>query len=264
MGARGAGAVERARRELGKLPAGGSDLGLIALALLLAAGSAQAKPLGFTGSLAIQIGGFGIGIPGHGEADLDSYGHLGSFAIGAGAFRADALTVTIPTSVGAAPVGGLQVTAQNGSGSFARPGGTMPILGVAKVCVFGPCSSALANLEVPLSVIGGPAQAAVTVEGAINVTVVGAPWTTGTAAVGTATAMGYARGPVSQTSSTARASGEIQLVTPILIRTNLPDDLAEIPAFGVLTLHFIPEPATLALLGAGLAAIAIAARRQRP
>lgn len=229
-----------------------------ALVLLGFVGPAQAAPLPFSGSLAILVGPFGIGVLGEGVAEVDAYGHLGSLSIPAGAFATRALVVPI-TTPGAAPISGLQATAANGAGSFTHPGGgAMPLLGFAKVCLYGPCSSAVANLVVPLDVVG---QGGVTtVEGPVDLTVVGAPWTTGTAEVGTATIMGFAYGPESQASSTARASGVIQLVTPILVATNLPGDLALVPAFGVLTLHFVPEPTTLALVSAGLALLARGAR----
>jgi hypothetical protein len=227
----------------------------------MSAGAAGAAPLPFTGSLALMIDAFGIGVGGAGTAEVDGFGHLGSWQIAEGAFATTGLVVPITTPT-AAPIGGFLVTARNGAGEFERSrGGAMPILGSAKVCLFGSCDSAVANLTVPLSVVGAGGVA--TVEGAVNVTVVGAPWTTGTASVGTATAVGYARGPNGQTSSTAQPSGEIQLVTPIRIYTNLSSATGAITAFAVLNLHFVPEPTTLVLLGAGLVATAIVGRRTK-
>ena len=95
----------------------------------------------------------------------------------------------------------------------------------------------------------------------VNVTVAGAPWTSGTVAIGASTAHGFSHGPASHTSSTARASGVLQLVTPIFISTNLAGDFSAVPAFGVLNLHFVPEPATLVLVGAGLLVTAAIGRR---
>jgi hypothetical protein len=124
-----------------------------------------------------------------------------------------------------------------------------------KFCTYpSPCSSAVANISVPLSV-GQTGTAYAT--GAQNMTVVGAPWTTGTAVVGTATMMGE----VAPLSGTGAASGQIRLVTPIFISTNLAASPV-LPAFGVLTLHFVPEPTTLALLGVATAGLA-AMRRAR-
>jgi PEP-CTERM motif len=239
-----------------------TGLGGVAIATAISlAGTGRAEPLAYDGSLAILIGAFGVGVPGQGTAEVDAPGgHLQSLGVAEGAFQANGLVVTV-TAPSAAPVGGIQVTAHNGAGSFVRGnGGVMSIVGSARACLFGACPVALANLVVPLSVVGAGGTA--TAEGPINVTVVGAPWTTGTASVGTATAMGFARGPASQTSSTGRPDGELQLVTPIRILTNLPS-FAELPAFGVLTLRFVPEPTTVALLGGGLAATALFGRRTR-
>jgi len=252
--------------DAGRIPRrlGGRGRWLSAFALLVwwwSAGAAGAAPLPFSGSLALLIDSFGIGVGGAGTAEVDGFGHLGSWQLGEGAFATSGLVVPITTPT-AAPIGGFVVTARNGAGSFERSrGGVMPILGSVKVCLFGSCDSAVANLTVPLSVVGVGGVA--TVEGLGNVTVVGAPWTTGTASVGTATAVGYARGPNGETSSTARPSGEIQLVTPIRIYTNLSSATGAITAFAVLNLHFVPEPTTLVLLGAGLVATAVFGRRAR-
>jgi hypothetical protein len=237
-------------------------LGVLVAAGLIAAPRAHAGSLPFTGSLTILVAGYGAGVAGSGTATVNGsggLGHLDSLRVSASAFATQALVVPITTPV-AFPVAGLQITAANGAGDFALPGGgTMPILGTAKVCLFGPCSAAIANLEVPLDVVG--AGGTTWVSGPVNVTVVGAAWTTRTAAIGTSTVMGYSHGPASQTSSTAQPSGVVQLVTPIFIRTNLGADLAVVPAFAILNLHFVPEPTTLVLLGAGLALTAAIGRR---
>jgi hypothetical protein len=131
----------------------------------------------------------------------------------------------------------------------------MPIQGIARVCLFGPCSAALANLSVPLSVVG--AGGAAFVNAGVAVTVIGSPWTTGQATLGTLTVMGSAHGPASGTSSTAANSGTVLLVTPILISTSLTGVL---PTFGFLSLHFVPEPGTLMLLGSAVAGLALFGR----
>jgi len=212
--------------------------------------------LGFTGSLAVSVAGLSpVAIPGSGTAVVNGSGaggHLTALALPASPFATAGFVVPV-TDPAAFPIAGLQVTAHNASGNFAGSGGAgfggnMPIVGAAKVCLFGPCSAAVSNLNVPLSVVGVGGVALVT--GAVNLTVVGAPWTTGTAAVGTITSMGG----VSPLSNTGAPSGAITLVTPIFISTNIGAS-AVVPGFSILTLHFVPEPGTLMLLGSGIAGL---------
>jgi hypothetical protein len=139
-------------------------------------------------------------------------------------------------------------------------GGKMPVKGTAKICLFSPCSAAAANVSVPLTVVGSGGSA--TVATFVNVTVIGAPWTEGTAAVGTITQMGFVHGPATGTSTTAGPSGVVRLVTPIFVSTNIPAS-SVVPAFGLLTLHFVPEPGTLVLLGSGIAGLVMFGRSRR-
>ena len=101
----------------------------------------------------------------------------------------------------------------------------------------------------------------VTVSAIVNATAIGAPWTIGTAAIGSLTAMGFAHGPASLTSSTAGASGTVQIVTPVFVSTNIGSS-AIVPVFGVMSLHFVPEPGTMLLLAAGFSALALGGRRR--
>jgi hypothetical protein len=170
------------------------------------------------------------------------------------------------TDPAASPIKGVILTAHNGVANFGaggggagigngtpanKFGGVMPINGFAKVCLFASCGYPLnaANLNIPLSVVG--AGGFTDVVGAVNLTVIGAPWTTGTASVGTITKMGSA----APNSNTGNGSGTVQLVTPIFISTNIAGASAVVPAFGILTLHFVPEPGTLLLLGSGIAGL---------
>ena len=169
------------------------------------------------------------------------------------------LPVTDPS---ASPIKGVQATAANGAASFHATaggfGGTMPLAGQNKVCLFGPCSAAVANISVPLNVAGVGGSA--TVNAAVALTVLGAPWTTGTAQIGTVTAMGH----VSPVSSTGMASGTVSLVTPVFVSTNIGAS-AVVPIFVVMDLT-IPEPGQLALMAtsvAGLVAVGVARRRRR-
>ncbi len=85
-------------------------------------------------------------------------GHLTSLAIPASPFAVSAFVLPV-TDPGVYPIAGVGVTAQNGTAAFAGSGGggfggVMPVIGSAKVCLFGACSMAVANLNVPLSAVG--------------------------------------------------------------------------------------------------------------
>jgi hypothetical protein len=69
-------------------------------------------------------------------------------------------------------------------------------------------------------------------------------------------------GGVSPLSSSGAPSGSLTLVTPIRIRSGIAA-FSDVPAFGVLTLHFVPEPRPFALLAGALAALAVCSRRLR-
>ncbi|HTY19567.1 MAG TPA: PEP-CTERM sorting domain-containing protein [Myxococcota bacterium] len=239
-------------------------LALVLAILGLGASAAQATTLGFTGFLAIQIATLApVAVSGSGLATVGGAGnHVSSLSIPASPFSANGLIVPV-TDPSAAPIAGIQATIHNGAGAFSGPGlvGAMAINGVTKVCLFAPCSvPPPANLSVPISVVGA---GGVSFAGnLVNATVVGAPWTVGTALVGTLTAMGFHHGPASLSSSTAQLSGALRLVTPVFISTSIGAS-AVVPAFGILDLHFVPEPATLLLLGSGVVGLTLLGRSKR-
>jgi hypothetical protein len=231
----------------------------VTVALIAGSHTAAAAPLAFEGMLSIHLGLYGtFTVAGSGTADIGVSGgsHLTSLALDAGSFSTTYQEVPV-TDPGAAPIVGMLLTGANQAGSFTGSGGggfggDMPFVGVVKFCTYPtPCASAVANVIVPLTF--GVAGPPVTVTGAAPLTIAGAPWTTGTAVAGTATMMGG----VAPLSSTGAASGSITLVTPIFISSGFGGIL---PSFGVLTLHFVPEPATLVFLGAGVAALAAIGR----
>lgn len=226
-------------------------------------GQAHATALTFTGTLTISLAGQLVVLPGGGTATINGSGaggHIVNMGLGGGEFAADAFVLSITPPAGGV-IGGIQVTAANLAGNFvgsggAGLGGEMPLNGFAKVCLFGACSAAAANIAVPLGNIGAGGTTAVS--GAVNVTVIGAPWTTGTAAVGASTAMGG----VAPVSNTGAPSGNVTLVTPVFISTNIGGSEV-VPAFGILDLHFVPEPGTGLLLAAGIMGLIAGGRRWR-
>jgi len=238
-------------------------LGVIAATFLAVgvAGQANAAALGFVGAIGIQIATLApIVLPGVGTAIVNgstSGGHINTLSIPGGVFATTGLVLPV-TDPAAAPIKGLQATVANGTGAFSGGtlAGVMPLVGATKVCLFGPCSAAVSNIAVPLGVVGAGGAAFVTA--AVNLTVVGAPWTTGTVAVGTITAMGGA----APASDTGMASGVVTLVTPIFVSTNIPAS-AVLPVFGILSMHFVPEPGTLVLLSSGIVGLVAFGRSSR-
>ncbi len=256
---------------------------IVALAGLLAigaAGSASAATLDFTGALSLQMGGYSpFVIPGAGTAQLTDDGsfHLLSFSLPGGTFG--------PASTIISGYDDLRFTSvANLSGGFTGisggppGGGTMGLSGIAKLCLIFEPTCQFSYVPLPFAAtgtppvglgIGGTQQ----VTGAINFTAQHAPWTIGQPVMTIHTPNstittpvlpgGFAHGPASLTSSTARPSGALQLVTASKVYTSLSGAWPEMPMTGVLTLHFVPEPGTLLLLGFGVAGLAAHGRWRR-
>ena len=73
---------------------------------------------------------------------------------------------------------------------------------------------------------------------------------------------GFVHGPVSATSLTATFSGVIQLVTPTEISTSLDPPNQFLSTFVILTLHSVPEPGLVLLLGSGVAGLVLLGRHR--
>jgi hypothetical protein len=61
---------------------------------------------------------------------------------------------------------------------------------------------------------------------------------------------------------TAGGQGTVQLVAPVSAKLN-GGALGTMPIVGVLTLHFVPEPGTLLLVGSGIAGLVAFGRTRR-
>lgn len=235
-----------------------------ALALLGSPGTAQGVALPVEATVMLEIANTpAVTVLSLGLVTVNGSGGAGrieTLAFGAGV--ANGQSVVPVTDPAAFPITGLQVSVSNAPGTLARTsggalGGSVALPGFAKVCLFGTtfgCQSPVSNIVVPLAPVG--AGGASSSQGPVNISVYGAPWTTGTVSYfPIATRMGFAAGPTSAPSSTARPGGVLQLVTPIYITTNIAAS-AVVPAFATLTLRFVPEPATLLLVGGALAGLA--------
>jgi len=250
-------------------------LALVALVLAAAPPAARAGPTPFTGTLEVAIGVGSLRLPtpvatASGVADVqrNAAGVLTGFALPASAF---ATARTSPSTDPAAfPILGVRASYRNAAGAFGSgPGGqlvgTMRLPGALALCLFEACEAAPpANIAIPFTaertrgvgaggapVLGDPGLP-------VGVTVQGAAWTTGTVEISTpfggtvATRAGY------------RAGHRVQLVTPVVVQTNLGTIPIIYDVFGVLTLRFVPQPASGLLLGLGLLVLGAAARRGRP
>lgn len=246
---------------------------MLAILVLPSATQSIAGPLPFVGTLSVRATVNGsdvtLSLPGSGTAIVNGSGsgvQLTSLEVGASAFAGMASVVLPATSY---PVKGGRLTASNRAGAFESlaggpsGGGVMPVHGWMKICLFGACPEAVANISVPLGGLTylGPldvvgAGNANVVSFGVHLTVIGAPWTTGTVSLSGATGMGFAHGPASQTSSAAQPGGTLQLVTPIRVSTNIGATPA-FPTIATLTLQFVPEPGSWILLSGGIVWLAV-------
>jgi hypothetical protein len=277
-------------------------VGVLALSLvflsIVAPGSARAGTLDFTGTLELAIpygspsipyssGWERLRIPGAGSASVADDGsfHLLSLLLPRGAFGP--ITTSIPMTNSATFNSVIFTDVGNLAGSFTGisggpPGsGAMGLSGIAKLCFAFSTPACFGHIPLPLAPtaggagfgIGGTRTSATQHFNFVKVTLKHAPWTIGQPVMTLHTPNsnvispplpgGFAHGPASLTSSTARLSGALQLVTVTKVFTNLITGFPEIPAVGILNLHFVPEPGTALLLGSGVAALGVIARRRR-
>jgi hypothetical protein len=176
-----------------------------------------------------------------------------------------------------------RATATIGTATFSPlPGGplvqdTLPVGGFLKYCALFPDCSVY--LPLPFTQggtagvgLGGTVTAnTFSVGPGLRVTLQGAPWTLGVASVsgvatpsgGTTTSKfkGFAHGPVSLTASALSASGLLQFVTPARLDANY-SSIDDVPLFGVVRVHVVPEPEMALLLGTGIAALVLLGRKR--
>jgi len=268
---------------------------VLVAASLAFAHAAAAGEMRWSGTLALEFlaAGFpGIAIPGSGVASVNAAGGgfgLTSLRLAGGITGSAVVPVTDPEV--ASSIRSVRASVTLGSGALrpfwpsAPPGqaqltqGALPVRGSARLCfLFSDCQDALV---LPLTVSDGRTGLGVggswTVGGfgRVRISLEAAPWTPRTASAIVPTgsggsvgipAAGWIHGPFSLATTAALTGGALSLVTPVRIQSG---SAHQIPGFGRLTLHFVPEPDRLPLLVVGIAGLFCLGRkrlhpRQRP
>jgi hypothetical protein len=260
---------------------------LLALALVMRVASASvagASPLHWEGTLSIELLGLApLAMTGGGVATVDGPdggAWLQTLRLAASRGGIDGTALLPITDAGLAPIASIRATASLGTASLAPISGgigtalltrgTLPLRGLAKLCLFSTSCGTFLPLDLTRQTPGGGVEGAgiggvlsIGGTGPLRFSIQGAPWTLRTATVGVPTpgggelpvfASGFVHGAGSVTGSTGLPGGMLQLVTPIRITSNQGNGLA---GFGRLSVRFLPEPGWLVLLAAGLVGLGL-------
>jgi len=254
------------------------SLGLeTAAVLVLGAAIAGAEPLNFQGTLTIQIGDLpGMVTTGGGVATLNGANgnlpaHLVSLTVAASRGNVGGTATVEVTGTGTiAGAKALIGQFQLGTGTLAPISGAatsplltknvLPVGGVLKFCQLSAACTSFIPLELtqPTGMggikglgVGGTVTAS---NGMTQVSLFGGPWSV-KATPTTFPVNFFVHGPASGTTSTAQPDGEVVLVTPSKIHSNLSQDNVGLST--QLTVRFIPEPGMLLLIGSGVVGLAL-------
>ena len=247
------------------------------------AASAGAKTIDWVGTMTLDLGVLGefIGTGGGVATVNNSSGgtHLNTLRLSDGITAGGTVPVTDPETT--LTIQSVRVTsAALGAGTFGNISGggpinpnTLPVSGLAKVCLFfSGCTTFL-----PLSLSQGPSTGLgvgglLTLGGAgpIRISVEAGGWQletstkitqTNNGAFLPKTSRGFVHGPASNTSSTAANSGVLQVISPMQVFTSgVPGNSEKIALFASIRVHFVPEPGLLLLIGSGVVGLAVIGR----
>ena len=255
---------------------------LAAFLLALTAGSASAKTLDWHGTLDIDLGALPtLRIQGSGVATVNGgtiANHLNTLRLVGGITGSGTIAVTDPETTGSIPsirisatLGTGTLSGISGGGSLSQP--KLAVKGFTRVCLFAPGCAAnlpLNNTENGTIGLGLGGQLTLGGFGMIRISLINGPWTLGSVSgvnqtvsggFKTVSRAGFIHGPASSTSSTATGSGVVQLIAPQQVTTTgITGNSSQLTLFAALTIHFIPEPGLLLLIGSGVVGLGLLGR----
>ena len=258
---------------------------LVSAMLVGLAGNAGATALNWDGTLSLDLGALpSVSTTGSGVAIVNAsggVGHLTTLHLAGGITGTGIAVVTDPDTTGQIP--SIRLTATLGTGTLSgidasnqqlTGNNVLPVRGLARICLI--TTGCDTNLKLPLTKNGG--ATGVGVGGllsvfAVNVALISvevAPWTlapvsgvnqTANGAFQTLTRTGFAHGPASSNSSTNLDSGVVQLISPATVTSlGLPANNTKLSLFSTLTLHYVPEPGLILLIGSGVVGLGLLGR----